>query len=157
MRIEYFQLLDRVIDVNLAEQTLRAEAQVPASNTIFEGHFPGYPLMPGALLVEAMAQAGGWLIIAVCNFQRLPLLAAIKEAKLRTFVRPGESLAVSATLAHHGSGFAVVRGAITVENKHICDAEILYRVIKFPTPNTRQEMEKLARRLQFPMEALTNG
>ncbi len=65
MRLEYFQLIDRIVDLNLARP--HDPAPKPTSrpqSTIFEGHFPGHPLMPGVLLIEAMAQASGWLIIA---------------------------------------------------------------------------------------------
>ncbi len=65
------------------------EAIVPTQSTIFEGHFPGYPLMPGVLLLETMAQTSGWLIIGLTKFTRMPFLAAFKEAKLRSFVTPG--------------------------------------------------------------------
>ena len=63
MRLEYFQLIDRIVDLDLDDRTIRAEATVPTASTIFEGHFPGHPLMPGVLLIEAMAQTSGWLII----------------------------------------------------------------------------------------------
>src|SRR5438128_3358188 len=92
MRLEYFQLIDRIVDLDLAQQTIRTEARVPTASTIFEGHFPGYPLMPGVLLIEAMAQTSGWLVIAVTKFSRMPFFAALKEAKLAPFVHPGESL-----------------------------------------------------------------
>ena len=69
MRIEYFQLIDRIIDLNLNDLTIRVEANVPTESTIFEGHFPGRPLMPGVLLIEAMAQASGWLIIGRTRFR----------------------------------------------------------------------------------------
>jgi 3-hydroxyacyl-[acyl-carrier-protein] dehydratase len=63
MRIEYFQLIDRIIELDLVNLTIRTEAAVPTASTIFEGHFPGHPLMPGVLLIETMAQTCGWLII----------------------------------------------------------------------------------------------
>ena len=62
MRLEYFQLIDRIVDLNLADRKISTEATVPATSTIFEGHFPGFPLMPGVLLIEAMAQTSGWLV-----------------------------------------------------------------------------------------------
>src|SRR6185369_95764 len=96
MRLEYFQLIDRIVDLNIADHKIRVSATVPQESTIFEGHFPGHPLMPGVLLIEAMAQTSGWLIIALNNFQRMPFLAAVKEAKLRTFVAPGTNLDLSA-------------------------------------------------------------
>ena len=107
MRLEYFQLIDRIVDLRLAERKISTEATVPATNTIFEGHFPGFPLMPGVLLIEAMAQTSGWLVVAVNKFERMAFLAAVKNAKFRMFVRPGQRLSVSASLAHEGSGYAI--------------------------------------------------
>src|SRR5258708_14149174 len=96
MQLEYFQLIDRIVDLNVGERTITVEAQVPQHSTIFEGHFPGYPIMPGVLLIEAMAQTSGWLLIALMTFERMPFLAAVKEAKMRTCVSPGELLTVGA-------------------------------------------------------------
>src|ERR1700732_277390 len=100
MRLEYFQLIDRIVELKLADRPSCTEARVPTVSTIFEGHFPGYPLMPGVLLIEAMAQTSGWLLIAVTRFTRMPFFAAVKEAKLRSFVTPGQQLALSAKLLH---------------------------------------------------------
>src|SRR3954454_5250191 len=111
MRLEYFQLIDRITELKLADRSIRTEATVPTSSTIFEGHFPSYPLMPGVLLIEAMAQTAGWLVIAATGFTRMPFLAAVKEAKLRTFVTPGQVLALNAELVHDGSGYAVTKAA----------------------------------------------
>ena len=107
MRLEYFQLIDRVVDINLTERRISCEATVPSVSTVFEGHFPGFPLMPGVLLIEAMAQTSGWLVIALTKFERMPFLASVKEAKLRRFVDPGQTLDLTATVAHEGSGYAV--------------------------------------------------
>src|ERR1039457_4522855 len=109
MRIEYFQLIDRIVDLNLADRKISSEATVPTESTIFEGHFPGYPLMPGVLLIEAMAQTSGCLIVATNGFDRMPFLASVKEAKLRTFVTPGQRLSITAHLEHDGSGYAVTK------------------------------------------------
>src|SRR5215213_1735399 len=98
MHLEYFHLIDRITELNLAEKTIAVEAQVPEHNTIFEGHFPGYPIMPGVLLIEAMAQASGWLLIALTKFERMPFLGSIKEAKMRGFVSPGELLEIDASI-----------------------------------------------------------
>ena len=117
MRIEYFQLIDRIVDLDLAQQTIRTEARVPSASTIFEGHFPGYPLMPGVLLIEAMAQTSGWLVIAVTKFSRMPFFAALKEVKLRSFVHPGQNLSLSAKLLHEGSGYAVTKADIRCDGK----------------------------------------
>ncbi len=157
MRLEYFQLIDRITALNLAEKTISTEAVVPTQSTIFEGHFPGYPLMPGVLLIESMAQTAGWLVVALNRFERMPFLAALKEVKLRTFVQPGAKLALSAKLAHDGSGFAVTEAQGKVEGKIVCEAEITFRITPFPNPEFRQFMEEFAARIAFPKEALANA
>jgi 3-hydroxyacyl-[acyl-carrier-protein] dehydratase len=157
MRIEYFQLIDRIVDLNLADQTIRTEARVPTTSTIFEGHFPGMPLMPGVLLIEAMAQTAGWLVIGVTKFTRMPFFAALKEAKLRSFVTPGQALALSAKLLHEGSGFAVAKAEIRCDGKLTCNAEITFRLVEFPNAEFRASMDKMAALLEFPMGTLAHG
>jgi 3-hydroxyacyl-[acyl-carrier-protein] dehydratase len=157
MRLEYFQLIDRVTDLNLAARTISTEATVPQTSTIFEGHFPGYPLMPGVLLVETMAQSSGWLVVAVNKFDRMPFLAAVKDAKFRTFVLPGQVLSVTARLEHDGSGYAVTHAKITSAGKPICDATLTLRVMPFPTAEIRQHMRDQATRLGVPSEEPAHG
>src|SRR4051794_4849581 len=157
MRLEYFLLIDRIADLNLADRTIRTDATVPDKSTIFEGHFPGYPLMPGVLLIETMAQTSGWLIIALTKFARMPFFAAVKEAKLRSFVTPGQKLSVTASIVHEGSGFAMTKAAIRHEDKLICGAELTFRVVEFPNPDFRVNMEKIAAEIAFPTEALNDA
>src|SRR3954447_19850476 len=126
MQLEYFQLIDRIVDLKLDEKTITVEAQVPKENTIFEGHFPGYPLLPGVLLIESMAQASGWLLVALMNFERMPFLAMVKEAKMRSFVPPGEMLTVEARVLHEGSGFAVTEAKVSVDGRPRCNASLTF-------------------------------
>jgi 3-hydroxyacyl-[acyl-carrier-protein] dehydratase len=157
MRLEYFQLIDRIVDLSLADRKISVEATVPMKSKVFEGHFPGHPLMPGVLLVEAMAQASGWLVIAATKFNRMPFLAQIKEAKLRTFVEPGSVLTINASLLHDGSGFAVTRAKIAAKAKTICDAELTFRVMPFPNEEFSATMKKMAARIEFPTGLLADG
>jgi 3-hydroxyacyl-[acyl-carrier-protein] dehydratase len=157
MRLEYFQLIDRVVDLNLSDRTISSEATVPSAHSIFEGHFPGYPLMPGVLLIESMAQTSGWLVVAANRFARMPFLAAVKEAKLRTFVLPGQTLQVTAKLVHEGSGYAVTDAKIKCEGKSICDATITLRVLDFPNADMARMMRDTAERIGLKVEAPANG
>lgn len=157
MRLEYFQLIDRIAELSVAEKTISVEATVPLTSTIFEGHFPGRPLMPGVLLVEAMAQASGWLVIALTKFARMPFLAQIKEAKLRSFVEPGTSLLVTASLLHEGSGFAVTQARIAAGGKGVCQSELTFRVLEFPSNDFRQTMRDTAQQIRFPFGLLADA
>jgi 3-hydroxyacyl-[acyl-carrier-protein] dehydratase len=157
MRLEYFQLIDRIVDLRLADRTISSEATVPSESTIFEGHFPGYPLMPGVLLVETMAQTSGWLVVAMNKFERMPFLAAVKDAKFRTFVTPGMVLSVTASLLHEGSGYAVTKANISTKGRAICDAVLTLRVMPFPNVEMSKQMRAQAERIGFPNEVPADG
>ena len=154
MQLDYFQLIDRIVDLNVAEKKITVEAQVPAAHTIFEGHFPGFPIMPGVLLTEAMAQSSGWLILAVLKFSRMPFLAIVKEAKMRGFVSPGQLLTIDATLEHEGSGFAVTKAKGRVGKDLKCSAEITFGLAPFPDPAFRVHMDAMANKIGFPLQAI---
>jgi 3-hydroxyacyl-[acyl-carrier-protein] dehydratase len=157
MDLAYFHLIDRIVGLDIGDRTITVEAQVPAHSTIFEGHFPGYPLMPGVLLIEAMAQTSGWLLIALMKFERMPFLAAVKEAKMRTFVSPGETLSIDAGIVHEGSGFTMTSASIKVDGKLACNATLTFRHVPFPNADLRGYMEVMARRIGFPEQAMTHG
>ena len=153
MQLEYFQLIDRIVALDPGSRSITVEAQVPQQSTIFEGHFPGYPLMPGVLLIEAMAQTSGWLLISLLKFERMPFLAAVKEAKMRTFVTPGETLSIEAVIAHEGSGYAMTDAKISVRGKLVCNATLTFRHVPFPNPDLRGHMEAMAKRIGYPQQA----
>lgn len=132
MRLEYFQMIDRVASFDKEAKTIQALATVPMESPVFEGHFPGYPLVPGVLLTETMAQASGYLILGLNGLTRMPFLAGVEKAKFRSFVGPGKALAISASLLHEGSGYAVTKAAIVVDGKAICDAELMFKILPFP-------------------------
>ncbi|MGZ8999317.1 MAG: 3-hydroxyacyl-ACP dehydratase FabZ family protein [Allosphingosinicella sp.] len=155
MNLDYFQLIDRIVELNLEARTITVEAQVPQAHTIFEGHFPGFPIMPGVLLTEAMAQSSGWLLLGVTKFERMPFLAMVKEAKMRGFVSPGQLLTIEAKIEHEGSGFAVTSAKARVSSELKCSATLTFRQIPFPDPSLRVHMDAKANEIGFPMQAMT--
>jgi 3-hydroxyacyl-[acyl-carrier-protein] dehydratase len=156
MRLEYFQLIDRIVDLNLGAKTITVEAQVPEQNTIFEGHFPGYPIMPGVLLIESMAQTSGWLLSALLKFERMPFLAAVKEAKMRGFVAPGELLTIDASMVYEGSGYAITDAKIKVGGKLRSNSTLTFSHVPFPNAELRGHMDAVAKRIGFPQQAISN-
>ena len=157
MQLEYFQLIDRIVSVDRIAKTITVSAVVPQQSTIFEGHFPGRPLMPGVLLIEAMAQASGWLLISAMDFQRMPFLAAVKDAKMRRFVEPGEALEITAKITHEGSGFAMTDAEIRIGGKKTCNASLTFSHIPFPNDEFRQYMLGVAERVGLPAPADSHG
>jgi 3-hydroxyacyl-[acyl-carrier-protein] dehydratase len=154
MILEYFQMVDRIEALDPAVGTIRTICQVPTDSPVFLGHFPGFARLPGALMIETMAQTGGWLVLARLRFARMPFLTRVESAKLRRFVEPGETLHGEATLAHDGSGFAVIEAAISCAGQKVASAEIRYVVAAFPNDTIRGAMVFKARDIGFPEDCL---
>lgn len=133
MLLEYFQMIDRITNVDLEEKVMLAQSTVPDESTVFEGHFPGHPLVPGVLMIETMAQCSGILIMHTIDFTKIPLLAGVKEGKLRDFVGPRTALEIKAEIEHEGSGFAVTRAEIRSEGKRVANAQLTFTIMPFPS------------------------
>ena len=147
MLLEYFQMIDRIEAVDLGAKTLKARSVVPSKSPVFEGHFPGMPLVPGVLLIETMAQASGMLVLAASDFAAMPLLMSVDGAKMRTFVEPDAVLDIEAFLEHEGSGYAVTKAKITSAGKKVCDAQLKLRTMPFSeiplAPIVRKRAEEI--------------
>jgi 3-hydroxyacyl-[acyl-carrier-protein] dehydratase len=151
MRLEYFEMIDRVAELDRAARRLAARSTVPDSSPVFEGHFPDHPLVPGVLLTETMAQASGYLILALTDYVAMPFLMAVDKARFRDFVAPGAALEIEARLEHEGSGYMATKASITSGGKRIADAELRFRTMPFP-PGLSARMKGQARRIGLPVE-----
>ncbi|MCP4048986.1 MAG: beta-hydroxyacyl-ACP dehydratase [Gammaproteobacteria bacterium] len=140
MLLEYFQMIDAVEQLDPHEGTIIARADVPVESTVFEGHFPGSPLVPGVLLIETMAQASGFMLLSRLKFEKMPFLANVSSAKMRTFVEPGEVLRVEAELEHDGSGYAATKAQIFRDGKKVCDSKLMFRIMPFPNDTLKNNM-----------------
>lgn len=132
MRLEYFEMIDTVTLFDAAQQRIVCRATVPDASPVFEGHFPGHPLVPGVLLTETMAQASGYLVLGLNRLSQMPFLMAVDKARFRTFVEPGAVLVIEAALTVEGSGYAATKASITADGKPVCDAELRFRLMPFP-------------------------
>lgn len=132
MRLETFEMVDRVLE--RAEGRIRCACRIPEASPVFDGHFPGFPLLPGVLMIEIMAQSAGWLLVERSGRTRIAVLAKVGEAKLRGQVRPGAALEAEAELIHDGSGYAVMRGALRQAGALVAEAELTLKTLPFPAP-----------------------
>jgi 3-hydroxyacyl-[acyl-carrier-protein] dehydratase len=142
MRLEYFDMIDTVVAFEPSEKRIVTRSTVPSATAspVFEGHFPGHPLVPGVLLTETMAQASGYLLLGLNGLTQMPFLMTVDKARFRTFVEPDAVLDVTAELVIEGSGYAATKAKITIAGKPICDAELRFRLMPFPA-NMRTLME----------------
>jgi 3-hydroxyacyl-[acyl-carrier-protein] dehydratase len=153
MKLETFELIDRIEEFSLEAGEILAHGHVPKESKVFEGHFPGYPLLPGVLLIEFMAQAAGWLVLAKLDFKQMGVLAAVKEAKLRNAVSPDTEVAVAAEVVHEGSGYAMVKGQVRIGQKAVADAEMTLRMLPIPNQEFADALHKRARELGLMVQA----
>ena len=140
MRLEFFELIDTVEEMDIDGGTIRIVSHLPDESPVFEGHFPGFPVLPGVMMLEIMNHAIGYLLYRRYDKSRFVFLGGIKCAKFRRFVKPGAKVTVDAKITHDGSGFHVAETKIVVDNEVASDAEIVMLVTDFPNDSLEQEM-----------------
>lgn len=120
-----FLLVDRVVECDDAARIV-AIKNVTINEPFFQGHFPGAPVMPGVLQIEAMAQVGGILITRIANAGgRLPFFMSIDNAKFRRVVKPGDQLRIEITITKLRSRIATFAGKITVDGEVASEADLM--------------------------------
>ena len=121
-----FLLVDRVTELEPGKRAVGYKL-VSANEPQFTGHFPEYNLMPGVLIVEAMAQVGGIAVLAVPELAgKRPMLAGIDEVRFRGQVRPGDKLDMEVTIERLRGSMGRGRGVAKVDGQVVCEGSILF-------------------------------
>ena len=121
-----FLLIDRVEEVIPGEKVV-AIKNVTINEPFFQGHFPGHPVMPGVLIVEAMAQAGAFAVLSQEEFKgKLAFLGAVDKAKFRRQVVPGDELRLEVEIINLKRNAGIGKGTAYVGDKKACEAEITF-------------------------------
>lgn len=125
-----FLLIDRVIDLTRKERIV-AVKNVTVNEPFFTGHFPGFPIMPGVLMVEAIAQAGGALLLTEVpdRESRLMVFTGIEKARFRRPVVPGDQLRIEVNVLAWRTTAVRMQGEITVDGKRVCEAIVSCQLV----------------------------
>ncbi|MBC8076127.1 MAG: 3-hydroxyacyl-ACP dehydratase FabZ [Chloroflexales bacterium] len=123
-----FLLLDRVLELEPGVRAV-AEKLVTINEPFFQGHFPAYPLMPGVLQLEALAQAGAVAALSLPEFAgKLILFAGIDKVRFKRQVRPGDTLRLETSLDKMRRNIGKGVGRATVDGQIACECELLFAV-----------------------------
>ena len=120
-----FLLVDRIVEYQAGERIVGIK-NVTVNEPFFQGHFPGYPVMPGVLQLESMAQVGGVLALKTVAGVGRPIvyLAGVDKAKFRKPVTPGDQLRIEVGVLRHKGGFWKMAGKTFVDSTLVCEAEM---------------------------------
>lgn len=125
-----FLLIDRITEFE-SQKRLVAIKNVTINEPFFQGHFPGYPIMPGVLVVEAMAQAGGIIMMHELEdrHSKLVVFTGIERAKFRRPVTPGDQLRIEVEVLSFRTRAGKIQGRATVDGKLACEATLTCAVV----------------------------
>jgi 3-hydroxyacyl-[acyl-carrier-protein] dehydratase len=125
-----FLLIDRVIEIERKKRIVALKS-VTINEPFFQGHFPGYPIMPGALIVEAIAQAGGVLLMPEVpdRQSKLMVFTGIERARFRKPVVPGDQLRIEVNVLNWKPRVAKMEGHATVDGKPACEATVMCALV----------------------------
>jgi beta-hydroxyacyl-ACP dehydratase FabZ len=123
-----FLLVDRIVEMD-GERVVGIK-NVTANEPFFEGHFPDFPVMPGVLIVEAMAQTAGVLVLKSIEDRekKLVLLVAIENARFRRPVVPGDTLRIEMQVVKRKASVAKMAGKATVDGQVVAEAEVMCKL-----------------------------
>ena len=123
-----FILVDRIRELEPGRNIV-AEKTLSPGERLFNDHFPGFPVVPGVLLVELMAQAAGKCLDAEQRSRGKAMLAQIRSARFREWVRPGETAEIRATIESSQDSVATACCSIQVTGRKVCSSKLMFSFV----------------------------
>lgn len=123
-----FLLVDRITEIEDGKR-VKGYKNVTANEEFFQGHFPEYPVMPGVLILEALAQVGGVAILRMDEFKgKIPLFAGADKVRWRQQVKPGDKLDLECEIIKLRGPIGKGKAVASVDGKKVCEAEITFAI-----------------------------
>lgn len=128
-----FLLVDRILELEPRKRIVGIK-NVTINEPFFIGHFPGFPVMPGVLVIEALGQTGGILVLREGPepSEKMVLLAAIEEAKFRRPVRPGDQLRLEVDVLSWRTTFCQMKGNAFVDGQLAAEGLVMCKIVERP-------------------------
>jgi len=117
-------LVDRILELEPGKRVVGLK-NVTINEPFFQGHFPGHPIMPGVLIIEAMAQAGGMLLMDQLTADKVVYFMALDRVKFRKPVQPGDQLHLEVTVLQIRGNNCRMAGVAKVDGKVVAEGEML--------------------------------
>ena len=124
-----FLLVDRILEINLEENEIVGLKNVTVNEPFFQGHFPGAPIMPGVLILEALAQAGGILVHQKGYDKKIAVLLNVTGAKFRRPVTPGDVLHLHAKGLHVSGNGGKIQAKAMIGEQIAAEAELSFAMV----------------------------
>lgn len=124
-----FLLVDRILEINLEENEIVGLKNVTVNEPFFQGHFPGVPIMPGVLILEAMAQTGGVLVHQKGYVKKIAVLLNVANAKFRKPVVPGDALLLHIKGLHVSGNGGKIKARAMIGQVLAVEAELSFALV----------------------------
>lgn len=124
-----FLLVDKILDIDVQKGTIKGQKNLTFNETFFQGHFPDAPIMPGVLILEALAQTGAVLVHMKGEKEKIAVLLSVKNAKFRNPAKPGDILYLHGEGLHLSSKGGRIKAVATVNDKVAVEAEIGFALV----------------------------
>ncbi len=124
-----FLLVDKIVALNAEQAHIIGQKNLTINEIFFQGHFPEAPIMPGVLILEALAQVGGILLHLRSGREKIAVLLSVNNAKFRHPVYPGDVLLLECQGVHFSSKGSKVQATALVKDKVVAEAEIMLALV----------------------------
>lgn len=123
-----FLFVDKILEMEPMKRCV-GQKNVSFNDSFFQGHYPNYPIMPGVLIVEALAQVGAYLLLSTEEYRgKLPIFRGIDKAKFKRQVKPGDILNLEVELIRLRGNIGIAKGTASVDGETACYCELTFFV-----------------------------